>query len=702
MKDIIVRIMVEVLSALALARKQIKDGRFKKFAKKLLGESEVEAVLIRLERLTQEEARMTGAHILEVVHGLMNNVKIAMDDGKVSVDSIRQSLVVMQEIAEGINKIKRDQLQKDVRTWFSPPDPSDNHIIARKSYRGGTAVWFAQGSTFEKWMMEGSLMWIHGKAGSGKSVLCSTVMEQAKTLRDAGLGLIAYFYFDFRDPAKQDVRGLLSSLLVQFAARSDPCHHKLFTLYSKYDDGLEKPDDDVLIQCLEDVLKMRGRPAMYIIVDGLDECPNNIGIISPRQQVLEFVKRLVNFSKDLSKDLSRDLSEDLSVHICITSRPEADIRAALEPMASHSVSLHDESGQKQDIITYIKYEVQRIKKWRPEDKKLVIDTLSEKADGMFRWVVCQLERLCRSTPASISHALGELPGTLDETYERSLLTIDEVNRPFARRLLHCLAVSARPLRVEELAEIFAVGFDDGQRSEYRPRFRPQDAQEAVLSACPSLVAVVNVDGSLVVRFSHFSVKEFLTSDRLAKAEEKLSYYHILPRPAHTILAQTSLCVLLHLDSRIDKDSMKDLPLASYAARHWVDHIPFKNITPIVQSAMEHLFDPVKPHFEAWVRLYDLDHPWAEDTSEARRTRPPAVPLYYAALSGFHNLVKYLIATCPHNVNARGGYYVTPLHAAIAKGHVDITLLLLQERWGCELIGQRRPDSTTSSITKRKL
>lgn len=85
----------------------------------------------------------------------------------------------MQEIAEGINKIKRvlfcfelgeslnpivgDQLQKEVRSWFSPPNPSDNHIIARKAYRGGTAVWFAEGSTFEKWMAKGSLMWIHGK-----------------------------------------------------------------------------------------------------------------------------------------------------------------------------------------------------------------------------------------------------------------------------------------------------------------------------------------------------------------------------------------------------------------------------------------------------------------------------------------------------------------------------------------------------------
>ncbi|KAF8259339.1 hypothetical protein EI94DRAFT_1030402 [Lactarius quietus] len=347
MKDIIVRIMVEVLSALALATKQTMDGQFNKFANTLLGESEVEAVLFRLELLTREQVRMTGAQILDVVHWLMNNVKASMEGEKVSIDDIRQALVVMQEIAKGINTIKRDLFQREAQTWFSSPNPSDNHDIARKAYRSGTAVWFAQGRTFERWMKKGSLMWIY--AGSGKSILCSTIIQEAKALCDTGLGLMAYFYFDFRDRAKQDVRGLLSSLLIQFAATSDPHFDKLSALYSAYNDALEKPNNDVLIQCLEDVLKLRGQPATYIIVDGLDECPNNIGKISPRRVVLDFVRRLASLPLP-------------NLHICITSRPEADIWAALEPMASHI----------------------RIQKWRPEDKQLVVETLSEKADGMCR------------------------------------------------------------------------------------------------------------------------------------------------------------------------------------------------------------------------------------------------------------------------------------------------------------------------------
>ncbi|KAH9063565.1 hypothetical protein EDB87DRAFT_128411 [Lactarius vividus] len=130
MTDIIVKILAELLSVLALATKQVQQGRLKKFAKKLLGESEIEAVLQKLDRLTQEEARVMAAQTLEVVHCLVNNVKVVMDDGRASLDGVRNVLVTMKGIASEINKMKRDQLQKDARNWISPPDPSKNYNIA--------------------------------------------------------------------------------------------------------------------------------------------------------------------------------------------------------------------------------------------------------------------------------------------------------------------------------------------------------------------------------------------------------------------------------------------------------------------------------------------------------------------------------------------------------------------------------------------
>src|ERR1700677_2634210 len=158
-------------------------------------------------------------------------------------------------------------------------------------------------------------------------------------LRDAGLGLTAYYYFDFRNKAKQDLRGLLSSLVVQLCAKSDPCYQILLRLYSTHDNGSRLPDDDALVQCLKDMLTLPDQPVIYLIVDALDECPSTSGVVSSRDWVLELIEDLVELHLP-------------NLRICVTSRPEADILEAFGPLASHTVSLHDEDGQKQDILDY--------------------------------------------------------------------------------------------------------------------------------------------------------------------------------------------------------------------------------------------------------------------------------------------------------------------------------------------------------------
>ncbi|KAH8983519.1 hypothetical protein EDB92DRAFT_1819449 [Lactarius akahatsu] len=289
--DIIAKIMVELISILALAKKIINRGRLTI----LLGDSEIETILKRLDRLTQEEARMTTAQTLAVVHGLLNNMKVVMDGGEASTSTIRQTLVALQEVANEINKMKRDRLQRDARKWISPPDPSKNHIIARRIHYGKSAVWCTRGPTFKNWDLTGGLLWIHGIPGSGKSILCSSIIEEAKALRKAGLGLVAYYYFDFIDTAKQDVRGLLSSLIAQLSAKSDLCYDILSDLYSEHDAGSQLPDDDALTQCLKDMLELpdHWQPSIYIIVDALDECPNSSGAPSPRELVLDLIEDLV-------------------------------------------------------------------------------------------------------------------------------------------------------------------------------------------------------------------------------------------------------------------------------------------------------------------------------------------------------------------------------------------------------------------------
>jgi hypothetical protein len=183
---------------------------------------------------------------------------------------------------------------------------------------------------------------------------------------------MAYYYFDFKDAAKQDRRGLLCSLLIQLSAQSNAYHDVLSRLYEAHDSGSRQPSESTLTETLKEMLELPGQGPIYIIIDALDECPNTYGTPTPREKVLELVEDLVVLQLP-------------NVRICVTSRPEFDIRIVLEPLTSLQVSLHLESGQKQDIVDYVTtvvYSDRRMRRWREQDKQLVIKVLSEKADGM--------------------------------------------------------------------------------------------------------------------------------------------------------------------------------------------------------------------------------------------------------------------------------------------------------------------------------
>ena len=289
-----------------------------------------------------------------------------------------------------------------------------------------------------------------------------------------------------------------------------------------------------------------------------------------------------------------------------------------------------------------------------------------------------MEFLRQCFPASIRSVIYDLRNVLDEAYERILLNIDSEKQEYAYRLFHCLALSIRPLRVDELAEILAIQFNSDLTPNYSAGWRPEDAEEAVLSAGSGLITVVPVDGSQVVQFSHPSIKEFLTSERLATIEGNLSRYHVRPGPGHTIMAKACLSVLLKLDDRADKKTIEKSPLALYAARHWVEHAKFGGVSSRIQDIIFRLFDPDRPHFRAWIWLYDMDRRWENYMSTIHPTRPQASSLYYAALCGFSDLVEHLVRTHPSVINARGGYHVTPLHASLGRGHKIMPRLLRED------------------------
>jgi ankyrin repeat protein len=275
-------------------------------------------------------------------------------------------------------------------------------------------------------------------------------------------------------------------------------------------------------------------------------------------------------------------------------------------------------------------------------------------------------------PASVRCTLGELPESLDETYERILKEIKKPNRAHALRVLQCLVVAIRPLRVEELAEVLAVDFDDAEGiPKLNPDWRWHDQEQALLIACSSLIAIVEDDDSRIVQFSHYSVKEFLTSSRLAIASGEASNYHIDLAPAHTTLAQACVGVLLQIQHDVEGHTAEDHPLAQYAAQHWTTHTQFEDVSSRLRKGMEYMFDQDKPHFRVWLRVYNID---TEPTSVyllrwKKGSQSTAGPLYYAALCGFYDLVEHLIIKYPLDVNADGGYYGRPLAAALSRRHL---------------------------------
>ena len=286
---------------------------------------------------------------------------------------------------------------------------------------------------------------------------------------------------------------------------------------------------------------------------------------------------------------------------------------------------------------------------------------------------CQLETLRQCLPQSVRHTLNELPESLDETYERLMMEIKRANQVHAYRMLQCLAVAVRPLSVTELAELLAFDFDGSKDGipKLNSDWRWEDHEQAVLSTCSSLITVVPGSESPLVQFSHFSVKEFLMSDRLATATGGISQYHISLMHAHTLLARACLGVLLQ-----DPDVTKRAdPLTPYAAEHWVTHAQVEDVASRVHDGMERLFDPHQPHFEAWLQLHDPD-PYAP-FHVTQSQKLGARSLHRAALCGFHKLVEHLLLKFPHCAGARGGYLGTALHSASYASHLQIVRLLLR-------------------------
>jgi len=289
--------------------------------------------------------------------------------------------------------------------------------------------------------------------------------------------------------------------------------------------------------------------------------------------------------------------------------------------------------------------------------------------------------------------------TLDGTYERTLREIKETKWESARRLLVCVTVASRPLQVEELAEILAFDFKLDAIPKFRKDWRLKNPVEAVLSACSTLLSVINFEGPIkrfrVVQFAHFTVKEFLTSRRFAEKYDSMSRrYHISISSAHTFVAQACLGMLLHLDKNVTSQSLTQFPLAEYAAHHWFEHARFEGVLQHEVEGMTQPFDRTKPDLSIWLWIYDPTNYWRRLGPErAERPPPPCrTPLHYAAFCGLHDLAKILAIEYPQDVNSESlPSGSSPLYLAARGGHVDLARMLIEH--GADVSAQTKDEWT---------
>jgi len=253
---------------------------------------------------------------------------------------------------------------------FSSLDPRETSVIAQQLLLWVLTVFFFAAGAGKSvlWYVNVLICPVRGLIMSASS----TIIQNIDAMRRCGLASLAFFYHDFREDQKRDLRGLLSSVLFQLCDQSDFYYNILSNFYATHRHGAQNPSNDALVRCLHDILKLPGQAPIFLIVDALDECSNTSDMPTSREKVLVLVEKLVGLQ----------LSD---LRICVTSRPEGDIKAILGPLTFRSVSLHDERGQMEDIKNYIKSAVNmdlRNRKWKAEDKQSVIEVLARKADGM--------------------------------------------------------------------------------------------------------------------------------------------------------------------------------------------------------------------------------------------------------------------------------------------------------------------------------
>ncbi|CUS12935.1 unnamed protein product, partial [Tuber aestivum] len=511
--------------------------------------------------------------------------------------------------------------------------------------------------------------------GCGKSVLSATAIEDVKRLCDTNddYGL-AYFYFTFSDSEKQKLENMLLSLIGQLPKRPSDrgLPAAVVDLYNSTKAIGKLADTRALKDLLSQIVK--GFKKTFIILDALDEFPKGT-----RESLLSWISELTVDHK----------AGPLS--ILLTSRPEADIAASLEPLSAFSVSLQSKTVDP-DIRTYVHKSLVGkggFKRFTEEIKDEIEHTLVTRSQGMFRWVDCLLRVLetCLA-PDDVRAALKKLPKDLDSVYTRILESIDEMQSIYIQRAMNWLAFSAVPLTLGQLAEAAVIEYDVDKYGE-NPETRTLFDTGCIMSICPSLISFEDArdDESSPqedrrLRLAHFSVKEYLISDRASQGPN--AYYRISEDEANLLMGHACLSRILRHSAQgtIDREEVKETSFLYHCARYWFVYT--KCIEDTAPSPLADAAVKVLELGKGWLDVYDPDDP-ERDKSTGSFVYPQA--LYYSSLLDLVKISEFLVSSKEStvNVNSQGGNYGNALQAAARGGNESVVHLLLER--GAEVNAQ---------------
>ncbi|KAF3768506.1 hypothetical protein M406DRAFT_336936 [Cryphonectria parasitica EP155] len=631
----------------------------------------------RWQNYSAATAAALAKELLEVIDG---------DDveGASRVDEIMEQLCEdVSQIRSTTKDIQQDLHFQEVMKWLSPPDPSTNNNKALQQRHEGTGQWFLDSQEYSKWKTtQKSSLWLYGIPGCGKTILSSIVVKDLRNTEPYAKSFI-YFYFDFIDTSKQSLEKAIRSLIAQLYCNSQNVQAPLNSLYSSCKSPSRQPSIDMLSTTFEAMIQQIGE--VWIVLDALDECQTRTG---PRDEgLLRWIKSILH-------------SPRLNVHFLVTSRPEHDIKSALERFVDGQIILQSDLVT-EDIRAYVHGTVRNYEgfnRWRSYKsiQNEIESHLREKANGMFLWVSCQLEALEKCPdPLSLRQTLQSLPRTLDETYARVLSRIPPEFEQNAIRILQFLAFSERPLRVEEAVDVIAVVTRNKPRFDAKNRM-PQADEISIY--CSSLVAVVTrgedgENGVKELQLAHFSVKEYLVSDRLQQNISRT----FMEAQARASITEVCLAYLLELDHSLSLVRIRQsYPLAQYAARYWMSHAVQADTSKVHDLIREFCLDENSP--QPCYSLYNPDEPWEEELESSQTDE--TVVLYYvacggivsavedvlkngadinarvAARSGREAVVKMLLDTGKVNIDSEDISTGTPLLCAAAYGYEAVVKILL--------------------------